>query len=405
MPDGVESTKGRAMKILRVLTGVHVGASLELTPGSHRIGSDEEADVYLSDWQGPDAALEVSSAELISISRGDPDSEQAEAVLLADFVPMQFDDLVLCIGPSDVAWPPDVDLLSTLLATPVKSQLASLRDQQRRRHKRIAVAACALLGCLVVAGALIGTTQLSRAAFPPSADERTVRVAQALAAAHVSGLHVQALGSSVVVTGIVATPNDDSAVRALLARVAPEGVERRYDVAQDDVRSLQDSIGIAGVHVSYGGNGRFLISGKVADMAQLRAAVVRVHSDMDANVKALVIQAEQIAAPDAPPATYSEMVASDDVRYAETPDGVKHIFAVDIPASAVDASASSPTAAGLPASSPAAAGVPTSSPAAAAAPAAASSASNPAQTAASASAPQLARGIPSYPPLPPRGSF
>ncbi|WP_206956895.1 secretion protein [Trinickia acidisoli] len=339
------------MKILRILTGIHAGASLELTHGLHRIGSDEEADVCLTDWQGPDATLDVDAADVVRITRdlagnkegaGDPvDNEEAGSVLLVDFVPMQFDDLVLCIGPNDVAWPADVDLLSTLLASPVKSQLASFRRQQQRRHQLIAVAGCAVLGSLIVAGTLVGTTQLSRAAFPPSADERTVRVAQALVDAHVSGLHAQALGNTVVVTGMVATPSDDSAVRALLQRVAPNGVERRYDVAQDDARSLQDSLGIVGTHVSYGGDGRFLITGTVADMDGLRAAVARVRGDLDSNVKMLVIQAQQASSPvPEAPATYSEMVATDDVRYAETPDGVKHIFAIDIPASSPVAASS-----------------------------------------------------------------
>lgn len=338
------------MKILRVLTGVHAGASLELTQGVHRIGSDEEADVCLTDWQGPDAMLEVDTADVIRVSRdqagtAEGDTEEAGAVLLVDFVPMQFGDLVLCIGPGETAWPSDVELLSTLLASPVKSQLASYRQEQQRRRQLIAVGACVVLGGLIVAGTLLGTTELSRAAFPSSPDERTTRVAQALAASHINGLRVQPLGNTVVVTGMVATPSEDSAVRALLQRVAPTGIERRYDVAQDDVRSLQDSLGVAGTHVSYSGNGRFLITGTVDDMDRLRAAVTRVRGDLDSNVKALVIAAQQTTTParTPPPATYSEMVSADDVRYAETPDGVKHIFAVDVPDAPPPEAASSPT--------------------------------------------------------------
>ncbi|MFP6560951.1 secretion protein [Paraburkholderia sp. B3] len=331
------------MKILRVLTGIHAGASLELTPGSHRIGADDDADIRLTDWQGPDAVLEADPADVIRISRELPGDEEAGDVLLVDFVPMQFGETVLCIGPEDVAWPSDVDLLSTLLASPVKSQLASYQRQQRRRRQLTAVAACVVLGGVIVAGALLGMTQLSRAAFPASADDRTLRVTQALAASHVAGLHAQALGNAVVITGMVPTTNDDTAVRALLDRVSPDGIERRYDVAQDDVRSIQDSLGIPGAHVAYGGNGQFVITGNVADMHQLEAAVARVRADFDSNVKALVIQAEQSSgpAPDTPAASYSEMVSSDDVRYAETPDGVKHIFAVDAPASAATADAGS----------------------------------------------------------------
>ncbi|MGF6666247.1 type III secretion protein D [Paraburkholderia atlantica] len=334
------------MKLLRILTGIHAGGSLPLTPGQHRIGRDDDADIRLADWQGPDAHLDVDETGVVSISRDLPGDAEAGAVLLIDFVPVQFDDTVLCLGPEDTAWPSDLDLLSTLLASPVKSQLASLRHLQRRRRQLTAVATCVLLGGVITAGALVITMQISDAAFPPSANDRTLRISQALAESHLAGLHAAPLGNSVVVTGMVASTSEDTAVRALLARVAPDGVVRKYDVAQEDVRSIQDSLGVAGARVSYADNGRFLISGHVADKAQLDAAVARVRSDLDSNVKALLVQADQVSrpGPELAVASYSEMVSSEDVRYAETPDGIKHIFAVDLPG----ALASSDPASGSP---------------------------------------------------------
>jgi type III secretion protein D len=337
------------MKLLRILTGLHAGAQLQLAPGSHRIGSDDDADIRLTDWQGADALLEVDATGVVRITRareaGDASAHtEAGTVLLIDFVPMQFDEMVLCVGPDAAAWPSDLDLLSTLLASPVKVQLASIRQQQKHRRQLTAIAACVLLGGVVVAGALMATTQMSKAAFPPSADDRTLHVAQALAASHVAGLHVQALGNTVVITGMVGTSNDDTAVRALLERVAPYAVERKYDVARDDARSIEDSLGVPGARVEYIGDGRFAITGKIAAKSQLDAALARVRTDLDANVKEIVVRADQIASDVADsPDAYSEMVSSDDVKYAETPDGVKHIFAVDLPAqpaSGADAGAS-----------------------------------------------------------------
>jgi type III secretion protein D len=101
---------------------------------------------------------------------------------------------------------------------------------------------------------------------------------------------------------------------------------------------------VPGARVEYIGDGRFAITGKIAAKSQLDAAVARVRIDLDANVKEIVVRADQIASDVADsPDAYSEMVSSDDVKYAETPDGVKHIFAVDLPAqpaSAADAGAS-----------------------------------------------------------------
>ncbi|WP_144150257.1 type III secretion protein [Paraburkholderia sp. BCC1885] len=355
------------MKLLRILTGVHAGAQLQLTPGTHRIGADDDADIRLADWRGADTLLHVDASGVVSAQRLAPDHASApqaantdaalansspnlpvtqeEVILLVDFVPMQFDDTILCIGADDAAWPSDLDLLSTLLTRPAEARFAA---ERKKRHRYVgAVVACFALGIVIVAVSLLTTTQMSRAALPHNADERAERVSEALAAAHVSGLHAHALGSTVVVTGMVATAADDEAVRTLLERIAENGISRNYDVAQNDARSIEDSLGIAGAHVEYQGGGTFAVTGKVSSRASLDAALARVRADLDANVRGIVVQASETAgAVDAPAeASYSEMISSDDVKYAETPDGVKHIYAVDPPAGASDSDAAAANAA------------------------------------------------------------
>jgi type III secretion protein D len=194
---------------------------------------------------------------------------------------------------------------------------------------------------VIVAASLLTTTQMSRAALPHNADDRAQRVNEALAAAHVSGLHAHALGSTVVVTGMVAGPADDDAVRTLLGRISTSGISRNYDVAQNDARSIEDSLGIAGAHVTYVGGGAFAVSGKVNSRADLDVALARVRADLDANVKSIAVQVDETAGVSEAPnnATYSEMISSDDVKYAQTPDGVKHIYAVDPPAATSDSGA------------------------------------------------------------------
>ena len=356
------------MKLLRILTGVHAGAQLQLTPGTHRIGADDDADIRLADWRGADTLLHVDASGVVSAQRlapgygaaqetqhaegaqqasGAPRSPaaQEEVVLLVDFVPMQFDDTILCVGADDAAWPSDLDLLSTLLTRPAEARFAA---ERKKRHRYVgAVAACFALGAVIVAVSLLTTTQMSRAALPHNADDRAQRVGEALAAAHVSGLHAHALGNTVVVTGMVATPADDQAVRTLLDRISENGISRNYDVAQNDARSIEDSLGIAGAHVEYQGGGTFAVTGKVSSRTDLDAALARVRADLDGNVKGIVVQASESAGTvDAPnEASYSEMISSDDVKYAETPDGVKHIYAVDPPAGASDSEAANATTA------------------------------------------------------------
>lgn len=342
------------MKLLRILTGVHAGAQLQLTPGTHRVGADDDADIRLTDWRGADALLHVDASGVVSAQRvaaavqmadtadgrAAPPVAGEEVVLLVDFVPMQFDDMILCVGADDAVWPSDLDLLSMLLTRPAEARFAA--ERKKRRRYVGAIVACFVLGIVIVAGSLLTTTQMSRAALPRNADDRAQRVNEGLAAAHVTGLQAHAVGNTVVVTGMVTSPADDDAVRNLFARISPTGISRNYDVAQNDARSIEDSLGVAGAHVRYLGDGNFAVTGAVSSRADLDAALARVRADLDPNVKNIVVQAAEnsnVMAAGPAAASYSEMISSDDVRYAQTPDGVKHIYAIDTPASDGDAAA------------------------------------------------------------------
>jgi type III secretion protein D len=362
------------MKLLRILTGVHAGAELRLSAGTHRIGADDDADIRISDWRGPDLVLTVDdsgvvsarsvtpepatvAAEELATALSDegggtagtsapdgsspaaagvletPDTPDTSTVLLVDYVPMQFGDTVICIGWPDSAWPSDLDLLSTLLIKPAQAR----REAERSRQRKLVgiVLGCAMLGAVIVIGSVLMTTMVSRAALPHDAAGLAQRVNTALAAAHMNELHAQALGSSVTVTGMVATPDDDATVRKLLARLSSTSILRHYDIAQNDMRNIEDSLGVQGVHVVYAGHGAFDVTGKAARPADVEAAVTRLRRDLSDNVKALHLRVEQSEEGAPLPPSFSELMSSDDVRYAETPDGVKHIYVTpESPASA-----------------------------------------------------------------------
>lgn len=386
------------MKLLRILTGVHAGAELRLSPGTHRIGPDDDADIRISDWRGADVLLAVDAdgvvsarrlaaetaeaAEAVEVEGGaagasagetggfetggtrdaDPASNPASSpaadpatgatladasnpidpgtVLLVDFVPMQFGETVLCVGWSDAAWPSDLDLLSTLLIKPSEER----REAERSRRRKIAgiALACAMLGAVIVIGSVLMTTMVSRAALPHDAGGLAQRVNDALAAAHQNELRAHAEGNTVLVTGMVATPEDDVAVRRLLSRFSQTSIYRRYDVAQNDVHSIEDSLGVRGARVAYAGNGAFDVTGSVSNPADLEAAIARVRHDLSENVRAIRSHVTQSTENQPLPPSFSMLMTSDTVRYAETPDGVKHIYAQpDPPAAASDTAAAS----------------------------------------------------------------
>ncbi len=337
------------MKLLRILTGTHAGAQLQLAPGAHRIGTDDAADIRLTDWRGADLWLTVGdtgvvSAQMVAAASSDtaaqaavgsnPASGPLETILLVDYVPMQFDGTILCVGEEDGAWPSDYELLQTLLVKP-----AAKAAPLQRRYLGIA-AACFCVGAVIVTLSVLSTAQMSRAALPPNADDNAHRVTDALAAARIEGLTAHAVGDTVVVTGMLDSSADDAAVRQLLRRLAITQVAAQYDVAPQVARSIEDSLGVAGARVQYSGGGRFVIKGSVGSKMTLDSAIARIRADLDPNVKDLVADVSESAgnASAADATAYSEMISSDGVQYAQTPDGVKHIYASDPPEAAVAAS-------------------------------------------------------------------
>lgn len=348
------------MKLLRILTGVHAGVELHLSAGAHRIGSDDDADIRISDWSGADVLLAVDDTGIVSARRLPPEQDtpaQHDAqrepetdvgqtmdpgtVLLIDFVPMRFDDTVLCVGERDATWPSDLDLLSTLLVKPQEAR----HEAERSRQRKLVGAAlgCAMLGAIVVIGSVLITTVVSRAALPRDSGDLAQRVNHALAQAHMGELHARAHDGKVIVSGMVPSTDDDATVRKVLSRLSSTAIKRQYDIARNDARDIEDALGVPNVHVAYAGQGAFDISGKVANPAAIEAALTRIRHDLSPNVKQLRVQLAQSDDAAPPPPSFSELMSSDDVRYAETPDGVKHIYAdpeiVDVPASDVSAAA------------------------------------------------------------------
>lgn len=328
------------MKLLRILTGTHAGAQLQLAPGAHRIGTDDAADIRLTDWRGGDLWLTVADTGVVSAQRvatapGAPDanaqaagtatSGPLETILLVDFVPMQFDGTILCVGDEAGVWPSDYELLQTLMTKP-----APKASPLRRRYMGIA-AACFCVGAVIVTVSVLSTAQMSRAALPPNADDNAHRVSDALAAARIEGLSAHAVGDTVVVTGMLASSADAAAVRQLLRRLSITQVAAQYDVAPQVARSIEDSLGVPGARVQYGGAGRFVIKGSVGNKMALDTAIARVRADLDPNVKDIVSDVSESAdnANSADATAYSEMISADGVQYAQTPDGVKHIYASD----------------------------------------------------------------------------
>jgi type III secretion protein D len=309
------------MKQLRILTGAHAGAIIDLPPGDYHLGAHEDADVQLTDWPGEAGLLTVSEEGAVSLvqpaSEADkPDS--AQRLWFVEHVPMPFDGVAVCIGDSDKPWPNDVTLLASLYVKPVS-------DDTTRRRRAVGMAlACVMVGSLVVAGsALILPGQTQAAVTTPKTQQAMLE--RALADARIQGLNVASNESGLRMTGMIDTAAEDLRVREIVSRLHLSHVDRSYDVAQNDVRSIEDALALEGARVSYVGGGVFEVSGTVRSEGALRAAITRVRGDLDANVTALR-SSTTIAFADSLPGSFSEVMSADDITYGQTPDGVKHLY-------------------------------------------------------------------------------
>ncbi|KWU25238.1 MULTISPECIES: HrpD5 family protein [Burkholderia] len=337
------------MKALRVLTGTHAGAQVRLTSGTYRIGAAEHADVCISDWTVEDIELCVGEDGVARIR-----SANGDEVLVADFVAVPFGDVVFCVGPDGEAWPRDLDLLAGLWKTaepPADTATAADADsgapdrdpahadepgagraptaspQVRWRTAVLALACTAAIGGIAVAGVMFAGTQSSEAASVKfDADAIARQLQEALHREGLGDLQAMARKDSVAVRGIVTSSDESAKAQRIMDSLARGKVRREYDVAQQDVDNIQQSLAGTGAAVSYQGHGIFRVSGNVQSMTTFRTLIAGIRADLGDNVKRVDVDVKEAQAL-TPDVEYTSVIATGGLRYIETPDGTKHLFA------------------------------------------------------------------------------
>jgi type III secretion protein D len=363
------------MKQLRILTGIHAGATAPLGPGVYRIDADDDADIRITDWTGPSAIVEVGESDVVTVRRlaseepavsaneedasdtsrdeaAPQDAAQGEhhesesendaqpamqedvqdtaAVFMLDFLPMQFDQSVICIGPDNVEWPSDLALLSTLLK-PGQPETDEREARRSRRRTFVAIGAGCVALAVIASVTVLSMTTRAKASLLPNDVAAMENVNREFTAAHLNELRASLDGhGGVLVRGLVTNESENLAARRLLAAIRSPRIQAQYGIAEVIRRGIGESLPIDGISVHYDGSGVFSIAGKDVDMDALQQGVKRIRPDLPSNVKDIRIDATGAEQPDAPSgASYIAIVSSDSVRYAQTPDGVKHIFILD----------------------------------------------------------------------------
>ncbi|MEJ7865207.1 MULTISPECIES: HrpD5 family protein [Xanthomonas] len=299
---------------LRVLTGTHAGARLDLAPGRYTLGSDPQTDIRIDDWPGCSLSIEVDQDGQIRYS-----SDTLPETSFVAFQPVRFGPLVLCVGDAGADWPDDVALLERLLSpAPPPAPRTSRRNIVRTAVGAVlALAAAAFLPSLQPAF-------LSDAAARQHPETAVNQAKGLLKQLGFREAHVAQVGTRVLIEGLVPSSADAARLRAQVRRYHP-GVAVNVAVVDEVVATLRDTLADPALSVRYEGNGVFSVSGSsdYAERASRRIADVR--SDLGPEVRALHVEISQQDPSIKTPDNYDAALLADDLHYVETPDGTKHM--------------------------------------------------------------------------------
>jgi type III secretion protein D len=318
------------MKQLRVLTGRNAGVDLLLSASKYRIAADEQADIQLVDWQAEPLNLELlEEGNLVTIANtqqadaADATSGAATPESFVDFEPRRFGDVVLCVGPADVAWPSDMELLERLMR-PVKKMAEAVKEARPSRVARAAVVFAAV-ATLAVGGAFASVvwhnTQAAKDKVQP--EPLVGRVYRAVSGTTLQGISVRPAGERVIVEGLLADSADAVALRQLLSRFPAELIEHKYAAVPEIAQSISDALGTPGLTVSYRDRGVFVVGGRAMYLDKVRAATTRIAADLAPLVRGIEVAADESPAPDSVPV--GAMLSTDGLQYVQTRDGAKHL--------------------------------------------------------------------------------
>ncbi|MGI4857979.1 MAG: hypothetical protein ACRYHA_13920 [Janthinobacterium lividum] len=359
-------------KQLRILSGCHAGARLNLRYGISTVGSTEQADVQISDWEGETMFLEYRSDGTATMTPppGNVASSRIARTLL-DWIPSRYGQTVLCVGPDDATWPSEVSLFERLLQTEESAKdstehaaamksatQAALGDRQQTAHanarphgtlkKRWAYnsgAGVVIVGLIVGLMLVLtdGSSEKVRAAIRPTpvpalpvltpAEQQKKAIENALARLHQPDVSVTPADGRIVLGGIVASAADALTIRRALQDLstAPHGgiakmtIDQSFAVADHIADDLQSTLGDTGLTVRYTGHGVFTVSGATHNLASMHALLARAQNDYGGRIRRIDDQMTQASTPSA---GAEAMLDMGDVRYIQMPDGSKR-FAPD----------------------------------------------------------------------------
>ncbi len=326
------------IKRLRILTGVHAGACVDLIADEHTLGNDHALDIAITDWTEPLLRLRCGSDGVLvghwqeavgpqdanAAADGGPPQRDRNKVFY-DFEPQAFGDVVLCVGPSQGEWPSDMELLGRAFE-PTPARLAQWAGSRLRRVSAFVISSgLVLIAALWLSVGLVQTGTEASVAPPPTLPQMARTVQQTLTQAGHSGLQVHEMNGQIELSGLVASRDDAAAVRTALASL-PESfpVVSHIAVVQDLTEAIRSSAGLVDAQVKYIGAGVFSVTAESADPAATRQLIDRVAADLAPHVKRIDITLERTESSKNPVPVLSSS-SDGEVSVVQARDGSKYV--------------------------------------------------------------------------------
>ena len=323
---------------LRILTGRHAGARVLLDSQQLTIGSDDDADIQITDWSDDALILETEDANVF-YSRATTDLNAAKTpfpVLNA----RRFGSVVLCIGPADASWPSELTLLQEMMApSPANaaniaadgatSATAAIRTGPQRRHAHLArIALISLAAASLVAWHAYPTTPVITAPDPQLLLDR---LQIALLQIGLSDVHGHRANNDIVIDGFVRNREEQSRLQQWLDGHPGPWRSHVYN-ANTIAQAMDEALGVQSLQVSYVGHGVFRISGTTANSNAIKQRIAQIATDFSDQIAGIEWGLTTIDPQRQLPRTYASALAQHGLYYVETPDGTKHFnFQSDSP--------------------------------------------------------------------------
>lgn len=270
---------------LRILKGLHEGAELELSPGEHTLGSDENCDIVLLDKDVASTHLRLSidkehvsvtSFETVSINKKIFD--KGSVAYLTDSGVLQIGGVRLELEVP-LEWRKTQEATSSSVAKPTTA---------KKKHGSAWMIFGGLLACALAGMATTAPEKNSQGQAAYSKHQ----LFQAVADLKEKELRIEPVGGYLLISGFVSSAERERRLLDIINASDKSLVVKRYQVVESLQKKILEFLSEPQLKADYLGNGVFMLSG-IATSKNYREQVRRLENDMSSIVR--IEHREQVA--------------------------------------------------------------------------------------------------------------